>query len=210
MRKVKQAGNSRRYDMRKMIILLLVLTFSVSTQAASWDFVAEWSHPTMPDPWQYGWGTQNTLSEFIPFAYAGIDGVGNPFWGPDAAAPANGPIMWRQDGSAATYGIQPGEVAMHTGATGAYTPTYEDITVRWIAPATVTQPAVNLDGKLGAGHGGDREFWIVKNAGQASQAILFHQGSMVGDIVFNVDVAIAAGEREARVHCTPLWPVLLG
>ncbi len=181
--------------MKKIIILLLVLTFGVSAQAASWNFLTEWGHPTMPVPtWQYGYGHQNNYHEFILFPYAGTNGAGDPYWGPDSAAPDNGPIMWRNDESGVSYGIQPGEVAMHTGATGHYLGGWEDIAVRWTAPATITQPAVNLDGKLGAGHGGDREFWVVKNAGQASELVLFHQPSIAGDIPFNVDVVIAAGD----------------
>ncbi len=183
--------------MKKVLLMLaLVLTLVSVSNADSWNFLAEWSHPTMSDPWQYGYGGQNNISEFIPFAYAGTSATG-PFWGPDSNAPNVGPIMWRNDTAGIAYGILPGQVAMHTGVVGAYQPAqgpWEDISVRWMAPASLTQPAVNLEGMLGTGHGGDREFWVVKNAGQASQAILFHQDSMVGDIVFDVDVVIAAGD----------------
>lgn len=180
--------------MKKILLSLVLILILVSVSNAQWNFLAEWSHPTMSEPWQYGWGTQNTLSEFIPFAYAGIDGSGNPYWGPDAAAPDNGPIMWRNDGTEIAYGILPGQVAMHPGATGAYTPTWEDITIRWTAPAGITQPAVNLNGMWGAGHQGEREFWLVKNAGQAGESVLFHQDPMVGDVAFNVTTLIAIGD----------------
>ncbi len=182
----------------KKIVLLLVLALVSVSNADSWNFVTEWGYPTQMAPWQYGYGGQNDISEFISFAYAGTSPEGNPFWGPDGNAPNVGPIMWRNDTMAGGwYSIQLGEVAMHTGS-AYYLGEWEDITVRWTAPATITQSAVNLDGMLSKGAGGEREFWVVKNAGQASEQVLFHQPSVVGDISFNVDnvgvVAIAAGD----------------
>jgi hypothetical protein len=189
----KVLSSMEEMKMKKILFMLVLVLTLVSVSNAQWNFVTQWSHPTMSDPWQYGYGGQNNISQFIPFAYAGTNPNG-PFWGPDGNAPNVGPIMWRNDTAGVLYGIQPGEVALHTGATGAYLGNWEDIAARWTAPATITLPAVNLDGMLGTGHGGEREFWVVKNAGQASQETLFHQDPMAGDIAFDLDVVIAVGD----------------
>jgi len=178
----------------KKIVLLLVLALVSVSYADSWNFLAEWSHPAQMDPWQYGYGGQNNISEFIPFTYAGANGAGDPYWGPDAAAPDNGPIMWRNDEAVVAYGIQPGEVAMHTGATGHYLGGWEDIAARWTAPATITQPEVNLVGSWGVGDGGEIEVWIVKNAGLGDQTTLFHMGSTTEAIPFDLSVAVMPGD----------------
>ncbi len=180
----------------KKIVLLLVLALVSVSNADSWNFLAEWSHPTQMDPWQYGYGGQNNISEFIPFTYAGTSATG-AFWGPDSNAPNVGPIMWRNDSGAVAYGIQPGEVAMHTGVVGAYLPAqgnWEDIAARWTAPATITQPEVNLVGSWGVGDGGEIEVWIVKNAGLADQTTLFHMGSTTDAIPFDLSVAVMPGD----------------
>ena len=103
--------------MKKIIILLIVLAFSISAQAASWDFVTEWGYPTQSEPWQYGYGGQNNISQFIQFTYAGYSSV--PWWGPDALGGDNGPVMFRNDTGEVLAGIQPGEVALHTRVDGA-------------------------------------------------------------------------------------------
>ena len=183
----------------KKFVLVLVLTLSIAVTAnaqLSWDFVTEWGHPTQLEPWQYGYGTQNTPSEFIQFAHAILpeNTGGNPAWGIDASATAIGPVMWRNDGVDVAYGIQPGEVAMHTGATADYTGTWENITVRWTAPGTVTYPAVQLDGYLGAGHGGEREVWVMKNVGTGSEETLLHVDPVTGDIPISLSAFIAIGD----------------
>lgn len=179
--------------MKKIMILLLVLTFSVSAQAASWDFQAEWTHPTMTPPWQYGYGHQNNYHEFILFPSACFNPAGDPYWGPDCVAHDNGPLVWRNNEGVVSYGIQPGEVALHTGATGHYLGGWEDITMRWTAPAGIA-PYVEYYGKLGAGHGGEREVWIVKNAGTAGEELLFHAAPVSGDIPFFAAVSVSEGD----------------
>ncbi len=179
--------------MKKMFILLLVISLGVSAQAASWDFQTEWGWPTMPTPtWQYGYSNQNNWHEFILYTYASPwdNGV---YWGPGPDALGVGPLMWRNDSAAWLGGALPGEVVSHTGVTGFYLGNWENVNALWTAPAGIAE-TVNCIFRLGSGNGGEREFWIVKNAGTASEELLFHQDPVAGDITTHLIIPVVAGD----------------
>lgn len=160
-----------RMNAIRIVFLILLAAICNISAASSWEFVGEFSDANNPNgPWSYGWGTglndfdaYNLVQPYAP--------GGGPMWLETEGDQAKGPILWKNNSSAVSYGVLPGEIAQHPSEDGKH------CKVRWTAPA-ISEAYLRITGLWGTGDGGERDFWVVKNGSE----VLFEVTGAVGDV----------------------------
>jgi len=170
-----------------LLVLGLIMTVSSVTMADEWWMPADFQEIDPPNPngaWSYGWSDDlgdfyGTLKEFVEDAGAGD----SPVWFVPRPGDTNPPAIWRNTSDTLYYGVEPGQVALHSGELG------EAAILRWTSPI---DGQIEIKGMFYAGNAIAADLYVLHKYYLGTP--LFFSDDEIGDVEFKIDLDVAAGD----------------